>query len=220
MKPLLLLTGVDGSGKSTLAAELRDELARRGERAVVVWAGLRPVLLKPFILAAKFLLVRRHDKFRDYRAHDRVKKAGMRRLRFTHGVYLAVLFIDYLPQVFVKVVLPRMFGRWVICDRYYPDLMLDYIVTAGKPPERLEPLVRFAGRLFPQPRLSYFVTVPPDVALARKTDIPAREYLEERGRYYAALAQSFGYAVVDGTRPPAENCRRILTDLSRLGIRP
>ncbi|HDL85786.1 MAG TPA: hypothetical protein ENH11_05635, partial [Candidatus Acetothermia bacterium] len=73
---IITLMGIDGCGKSSLAGLLQTELTKRGHKSVVAWATLEPVILRPFIWAAKRIMVRRHDKFADYRAHDSAKKSG------------------------------------------------------------------------------------------------------------------------------------------------
>jgi len=216
MGKIISLMGIDGCGKSSLAAMLQKELERNGQKAVVTWATLRPVLLRPFILAAKFLLVRKHNKFDNYEAHITAKKKGMSKLAFAHGIYFFVMFIDYLPQAFYKVTLPRMLGRVVICDRYYYDLMLDYAITVSAKPEKMLALLRFASSFLPTPDLHYFVSVPPEVSFSRKTDIPSLEYLQERSSLYQAMADDQNLPVLDGTLPLEENCRRIMADFKKL----
>ena len=216
MSNIVLLMGVDGSGKSSLTSMLHKELEKKGVRAVVVWASLRPILMKPFILAAKYFMVRKHNKFDDWGKHIEAKRKGMKKLAWTRHLYLLVTFIDYLPQVFFKIYLLRLMGKLVICDRYYHDLVLDYGIITQASDERTDAILRYASMIFPNPDLSYFVSVPSSVALSRKTDIPAQEYLEERAVVYNRFARNIGARVLDGTKPLEENCNLILSDIERL----
>lgn len=216
MSHIVMLMGVDGSGKSSLTNMLHEELEKRGVRSVVVWATLRPVLMKPFILAAKFLLVRKHNKFEDYTKHIKAKREGMRKLSWTRHIYLFVILIDYLPQVLFKVYLPKLTGKLVICDRYYHDLVLDYGITTQATMEKILTLLSYARAIFPEPDLHYLVSVPSAVALSRKSDIPSAEYLEERAEVYNRFAEFLGSQVLDGTKPLDENCNRILSDVLRM----
>lgn len=213
---IIALSGFDGCGKSTMATALKEKLRAQGQPAVTRWATLRPVLLKPAILAAKWLLVRGRDKFQDYSAHMAAKTTGMRKLSWTHEILLLIMLVDYIPQFFGKVVLSRWIGRHVICDRYYHDLMLDYTLLVNGDTRKMHRLIRLGARLFPRPDLHYFVDVPVDVALARKNDIPSRDYLIERQLYYSEMAKEQTLAPLSGTRPIDENVELILSDLRRV----
>lgn len=205
--------GIDGSGKSSLAKDLQHALKEQNQRSTIVWACLRPVLLRPFILLAKHFLVKGHDKFENYDKHIEVKRDGMKRLSWTHGIYFAVMILDYYPQVFYKVICQRLLGKHVICDRYYHDLMLDYCAHINADSSRVLKLVRFSERLFPKPDFLYFVSIPCEIALQRKSDIPAISYLEERSRHYGEIASEFNSHILDGTKPLIENTRTIMTDM-------
>ena len=209
--------GVDGSGKSTLAKAVAAEMEARGEKVVVVWGALRPVLMRPFIKAAKFLLVRRHDKFADYEKHIEAKKSGMRRLSWTNVFSFWMVLIDYWPQVIYKIYIPRLTGYHVICDRYYHDLMIDYGITTNASLSRIQKLIGVARRMFMNPDIAYYLSVTSDVAISRKDDIPHVGYLEERIEYYDAVASSLGIQVLDGSASIDENRSRIMGDIDRLG---
>lgn len=214
---VISLMGIDGCGKSTLSRALAEELRQRGEPAIATWAMLRPFLLRPLIAAAKFLLVRKAPKSEDYHAHIAAKRAGMDRLKFAHAIYLAVMVIDYLPQAWWKVGLPRLLGRHVICDRYYHDMALDYAITVNGDSARMMRVLRLLQRLVPRTDLHYYVDVPPEVAFARKDDVPSVAYLVERAGFYRAMASELALPGLDGRAAPAENGRRIIEDMKRVG---
>lgn len=216
MSHIILLIGVDGSGKSTLSEMLRSELEKRGQEASLVWASHRPFLLKPFIVAAKFLLVRKHDKFENWDKHIEAKKSGMKRLAFLRPVYFAVTVVDYVPQVLWKVWWPRLRGKIVICDRYYHDLVLDFGVTSVLPIDSTLRILRWADRWFPRPDLLYWVNVPAAVAFSRKTDIPSTAYLEERAEIYRRFVEVLDARTIDGTLPLQVNLERLVGDVLAL----
>ena len=212
MSHVILLVGVDGSGKSTLSTMLKNELDRRGIKNSLVWASHRPFLLKPFIVIAKYLLVRKHDKFEDWDKHIAAKKSGMRKLAFLRPLYFLVTLIDYVPQVIWKVWLPRLRGKVVICDRYYHDLVLDFGVTSVLPIESTIRMLRWADACFPRPDLLYWIDVPADVAYARKSDIPSPAYLQERAEIYRRFIEVLRGQTLDGTRSLSANLDRLVAD--------
>ena len=156
------------------------------------------------------------DKFDDWDAHIEAKREGMSKLSWTRYIYLLVTLVDYLPQVFFKVYLPKLTGKLVICDRYYHDLVLDYGITTLSKNDRTIKLLQYANKIFPNPDLHYLVSVPASVALSRKTDIPSLAYLEERAEIYDLFADYMGSCVLDGTKPLEESCNRIYSDTIRM----
>lgn len=214
MSKVIVLMGIDGSGKSTLSRALQAELQARGIPAVARWATLRPVLMLPVIKLAKALLVRKAPKAVDYEAHIAAKRSGMDKLRFAHNLYFVLMTLDYLPQAWWKVGLPRLLGKQVICDRYVHDLALDFAITINGDPARMMRALLVLERLVPRADHHYFVSVPPEVALARKDDVPSIGYLQERDRFYRAMSQSLALQVLDGTAEVPANCARLLRDLN------
>lgn len=208
--------GIDGCGKSTLSRALSAHLAERGEPAVARWAMLRPFLLQPLIKLAKFLLVRKAPKNHDYEAHIAAKRSGMNKLRFAHSIFFAVMVLDYLPQAWWKVGLPRLMGKHVVCDRYYHDMALDFAITVNGDVKRMMRVLRFLERLVPATDLHYFVRVPPEVAFARKDDVPSIRYLQERDAFYRAMAAELRLPEIDGQAPVDVNCFRITDDMTRI----
>lgn len=214
MGRVVTLMGIDGCGKSTLSRALQAELAARGVPAVARWATLRPVLLRPLIAAAKFLLVRKAPKSVDYEAHMAAKRKGMGKLRFAHGIYFWVTVLDYLPQAWWKVGIPRLLGKVVICDRYYQDLALDYAIAVNGDTDRMLRALKILAKVSPAPDLEYFVDIAPEIAFARKDDVPSIAYLEERDRFYRALASASAAKTLAGDAPVEANCARLLGDLN------
>lgn len=217
MRYIISLIGVDGSGKSSLGRLVCEELNKKGKPTVYVWAALRPVLMKPFIKAAKYLLVRKHSKFDDYNKHMEAKNKGMKKLKWTHGIYFWVMMLDYLPQVIYKIIIPRMMGKNIICDRYYHDLMLDYCAHINAPIERALKLTSSISRFLPKPDLVYTITVPAEVAMQRKDDIPSLEYLAARSTVYNKINDLVNGITLDGTLALELNCNTIINDIDNLG---
>jgi thymidylate kinase len=198
---LIYLLGADGSGKTTVAEHMEQHL-RAGNRSVYrVWAALRPVILLPIIKVAKFLFVRKHNKFDNYSEHIKAKKEGLRRFRFFLKPLFYLSLLDYYPQYLWKVVRIGTKHDYLICDRYYVDLIMDQAITEGAGPERVTDWMRRYGHFFRTPDLALYLRTSPEVAIKRKTDIPSEAYLQERRRYYDAVAEALRAHVIDGDQP-------------------
>ncbi|MFK5891817.1 MAG: hypothetical protein QM504_01190 [Pseudomonadota bacterium] len=215
---IISIMGIDGCGKSTLSTPLKNSIIDKGKPAILTWATLKPVLLKPVIKITKFLFVRKHNKFDDYDKHIKAKKAGVNKLKFTHKIYFIIMLIDYLPQVLFKVVIPKLTGKYVICDRYYYDLIIDYAITISLPADKILPYIKFVEYFVPTPDLQYYLYVTPETSFSRKDDIPSIEYLEERKFYYDFLAKESNITHLDGNNSSDDNCQIIIDELNKRNL--
>lgn len=210
--------GIDGCGKSTLSVPLRDKIGAYGKDATITWATLKPFLLIPIIKLTKFLFVRKHNKFDDYSKHIEAKKAGVNKLKFTHKIYFIIMLIDYIPQAIYKVTIPKLLGKYVICDRYYHDLIIDYAITISLAAEKINPYIKIVELFIPKPDFQYYLHVSPEVSLSRKDDIPSISYLEERKHYYDYLANDLKIDLLAGEDSTDVNCQHIINDLDKRNL--
>lgn len=202
---LVCFTGIDGAGKTTLAKKLAGSLKREGIKAEYVYARYIPWLLKPFMLLGERLFLRGLDPFADYAAYSRTKKRATRQRSFLSFAYQVLLMADYLLQILVKVGLPTLRGRNVICDRYvYDTLINDLAIDFSYSRQRLDTALDWWMRVLPKPCLVVLVDVPEEVAYHRKSDIPSIDYVKERRPLYKHMAQRLGMFVLDGLEEPGK----------------
>ena len=198
---LIYLLGVDGSGKTTVAEYLEQYLRAENRTVLCVWATLRPVILWPIIKLAKFLLVRKHNKFDNYAEHNKVKREGVRRFRFLLKPLFYLSFLDYYPQYLWKIVRTGAKSDDLICDRYYVDMLMERAIMQGIRPECFPDWIVHYGRFFRTPDLALYLRTSPEVAIKRKKDIPSEEYLTERTLYYDSVAGLLRAHIIDGDQP-------------------
>ncbi|MDH5644421.1 MAG: hypothetical protein OEZ01_00345 [Candidatus Heimdallarchaeota archaeon] len=214
-KRLIVLTGVDGSGKTTLIKRVSSQLQQQDVRLQIVWCGFRPFLTLPIIRIAKLIMLRRHDKFADYKGHREARNRGMKRAKFANGVLLFILMLDYYPVIFVRVIIPVLMGRTVICDRYYFDILLYYSVITNQKTEYLSELVQKLSFLFPNPELCFFIKITPEEAIRRKEDVPSTEYIAERIMYYEQMLKVVDCRCLDGEESVDNNTNKIISEINR-----
>jgi thymidylate kinase len=221
---LIYLLGTDGSGKTTVAAHIVQIFRAKNRTVQCVWATLRPVILWPIIKVAKFLFVRKHNKFDNYQEHIKVKGEALQRFSFFFKPLFYLSLLDYYPQYLWKVVRMSWKNDYLICDRYYIDLIIDRAILEGAGLERVTDWLHWYGRFFRSPDLVFYLRTSPEVAIQRKTDIPSEEYLQERGRYYDFLTELLRAHVIDGDQPLQTVLARVqecIDDLDRrLGSLP
>ena len=197
-------TGIDGSGKTTLARAMTERMNSSGLKYEYVYNRLTPFLLQPFILIGHKLFLRGKDINENYAEYSDTKKRVIRNNPLSH-VYQWLLLLDYSIQVFVKVSVPLMRGRNIVCDRYvYDTLATDLAIDFSYSDKNIEQTLKRFFRLFPKPDLTFLVDVPEELACQRKTDVPSIEYLRERRQVYLKIARQYGMTVLDGSKSLAE----------------
>lgn len=199
---LVCITGIDGTGKSTLARNTVAALAGRGVPATYIYGRTYPVLSRALMAAGRLLMLRGKDQWRDYGTYHTSKKQTMRNPLLA-GCYTATILIDYYIQIWLKL-LPHLFSnRTVVSDRYvYDTVISDLAVHLNYSVEQATAVVERALRLVPLPALTVLITIPAEVAFARKDDVPHIDYLTERQQFYVALKDRPEVLPLDGEATP------------------
>jgi thymidylate kinase len=202
-REFICLMGIDGSGKTTQARSLVDRLNRGGTPARYVWCRWQPFFMKPFQLVGRALLQRRGVSPEHYQEFT-ASKQRLLRGRFLAHLWLSASLLDYwIVQVFPKIILGKVNGKCLVCDRYLYDTLIDQSInlrlSAENGPRLLShPLVR----IFPRPTCTILIDLDPEIAFDRKNDVDDVDYLRDRRHRYFCFAQQLGAVVVDGNASP------------------
>ena len=202
----ILITGLDGSGKTTQAQRLLAETAA-GSRFRYVWARWEPYLTRPLMAAGRRRIGGRPsgERPQDDAGHaDFVgRKQRLFRRRTLRALWTSVVLLEYLAQIWSRM-LPAVWRRQhVLCDRALPDLWVDLAMNYGGETQRLHELARHPlCRLFPRLDLVVLLVVPPEVGFDRKRDGTPLAYLRAREPLYAELAQLLPLRQVDAAASP------------------
>jgi dTMP kinase len=193
-KVLACFVGIDGSGKTTVAKALDASLRQAGISSTYIWCGWRGFeswLFKPFAALTKNAMIKRGNERGVASAHERIP------------FFDYLTWLDYFVRVCPALVASSLTRTILIVDRYVYDVIqeLHGEDTASRR------MVTWLMRLFPQPTVIFYVKVPPEVAYARKDDIPSLEFLyrseEEKQKLLKELYAN-RVIVLDGTRTVQE----------------
>lgn len=196
---LISISGIDGSGKTTLSNEIVREMKKLGVSCKYVWGGLDPKFTR-FLMYLGRKLLRKRVACKDYGVYSRIKMEEIRRRKFLARIYYNLVLIEYELLIFLKVWIYLKLGRTVVCDRYVFDVVCSNLAPdLGYAGEDATLEIRKMLKKLPKPDLAFLIDLPEEVALARKNDIPSKEYLKERRRLYLEVAQNFNMEVLDGT---------------------
>ncbi len=198
-----VILGPDGSGKSTLLTELIPRCASFGRNSDLhhLWPNISGSNNSVEIVTDP------HGK----------EPRGM----FTSVVKLFFLIARYNVGWVKSVFWPYRCSSMIWFDRYYHDILADPLrYRMGAPLW----LVRLVGKFIPKPDLFLVLDVVPEVARARKTEVPEEES-QRQFHAYRALAEELPNAVlIDANGTPegvASACERAVVEAmaKRLEIR-
>lgn len=198
---LICLTGIDGSGKTTLGKKITAFLQDRGLPALYVYSRFsRPIIFKPVQLVAQKIFLTDNSR-RPYSALTDHKRSLFDRHPVLKRIFMAVLLLDYCAQLSVKVTVPVIRHKIVVCDRYiYDTLISDMAVDMNLSNDETHQLTDKCLKLVPKPSISFLLDVDEQTAFLRKTDTSSVEYLKDRRAKYVELANHYDMHVLDANR--------------------
>ena len=184
---IICIIGIDGAGKTTLAHNLVEALQSQGHEAVYLYGRTIPIISRFLMFLGRVSILHRYDPWEDYPRYNAYKKQTMsnRLLRF---VYTIAIFMDYLSQIWIKLLLHFGRNRTVVLDRYiYDTVISDLAVHLNYTNAQTKKTIDRGLQVLPKPKFSFLVDLPEEVAFSRKDDMPHIEYLIERRGWYLDL---------------------------------
>lgn len=213
---LICFTGVDGGGKTTLAKSLQASLSKRGLKSIYVYSRMKAILSKPVGVLGRIFLLRGRNYYRDYKGYSSAK-SKIFRSGFLSTAYRNLLFADYLIQLFFKVRLPLALGYVVVGDRYLYDMVIiDLALDLNYSADRASRTVESAFSVVPRPDLVFLIDVPEETAYARKTDVPALDYLTRVRGFFLEIGARQEMVKLDGSQPLASVQAAVEEEVSKL----
>lgn len=209
-KIFVTFMGMDGSGKTTQAMNLAKTMRNYGIMVKYIWIGWVPTILKPVTELGKLFLNKRMNvNTTDYREFTAAKK-NLFKNHFLAVMWMYYVVFDYALQIFIKISIPLLFGRSIICDRYIYDILINLCTRYGLPEyDVFRILKNRIMALFPKPTFIFFLDVPEKVAFERKGDIPTLGYLIEHRKLYLKLADILGIMRIESSGDPEKIHHRI-----------
>jgi thymidylate kinase len=199
---LICFIGMDGAGKTTLTVETARRLRDRGIRVARVYGRMVPVISRLLMVVGRSIFLRKHDTWQDYPNYVEHKKRVLRNPLLSR-FHEASIWLDYLPQAFLKITLPLSLGLTVVCDRYLFDTVIgDLAVHLSYDNERVRRLLDSSFRFLPRPDRVFFIDLPEEIAIQRKDDVPHTAYLRERREFYLHISELYPMSKLDGQENP------------------
>lgn len=216
---LITFSGVDGSGKSAHAQALLNALHRCDIRTSYVWTrgGSSPLASALAGLGRRLLGARRAGgSTQDERARGR---RAMTRNPLVRAGWTWLVTLDLFLQYTLRVRLPLLIGRVVVCDRYVYDALADLATDTGRPAGLLQ---RLLVALSPQPsillrpeavtgvragsqtRAAFLLNLPLADLQARRGGELSDDLLAASTRTYQQVSRRYDLLAIDNARSFAE----------------
>lgn len=197
----ICFTGIDGSGKTTLSKELVSLLRTNGIKSLYIHNRYVPLILRPFMIGARALFVRKKDAFKDYRGYSDTKKGALDRHPFLSSLFINMLLFDYFLQILFKIKFPLMRDKNIVCDRYIFDtITTDLAVDLKYSDEKVKAMLKKLFYLIPKPDMVFLVDISEEIAFRRKDDVPSIDYLRDRRKIYLRMGKEYGMTILDGSK--------------------
>jgi thymidylate kinase len=191
---LISFTGPDGSGKTVHAQNLEKSLIICALKSKYYWNRTATSGFIRFFSTIIKRLKHQAPKEKETKpgAAGRVERLHNPLLRFV-WTYLAAA--DMVWSYVLKVRLPMLSGKIVVCDRYVFDAAAE--MECSLPPhDRLNRLaIKLMLALSPKPAIAYYLDVPDKVCAERKAEDTDPDYLRRQREAYDKLIKRYNLRV-------------------------
>ena len=217
----IVIMGIDGSGKSSIIKRLLDN--NREKKFYYVWLRYRPTLLGPLykILKKKETKIFKKEAGggseleKSYQNRSQWKKKLFKN-QFVKGIWGGLTFADYLVQYYGSVMGAVFRKENMLMDRSYIDYFVERGINFHHTEEQIWHTIQKNKFWFLKEDRVIYLKVSPEIAYARKEDIPNLEFLEDRYRMYEYIAKKDGWFTVNNEQDMEKTLKTIQGELDQI----
>jgi dTMP kinase len=210
----ICFVGIDGSGKTTLAQKVTSFLNNNSIPASYVYGRFQLVLTKPIVVIANKIFLKRENISTNYNTYSNKKKKLFKKNKLISSIYRNALLFDYFIQLIIKIKIPLICGKNIVCDRYIFDTIItDMAIDMNFSTAEMKHLIDTCLLLLPKPDITFIVDVNEEIAFSRKSDVPNINYLKDRRRLYLEIGNYYNMIKLNGNEKADDvysNCTRRL----------
>ncbi len=212
---ILYFTGIDGSGKSTLVDDIQKHLIDNKVETLRIWARYSPRFSKMIVNIAKKKAVNHTGNYNtiseeEYSRWQSFKKR-LGRNKIIRDLIFTFFYLDYYFQILsVQAKIKKNKNKVILIDRFVIDFLADQMVNFGDLSGTgiFRRIIKISNSF----DAVFFISVKPDVALKRKSDIPGKEYLIERDIVFREIFKELDRGhIIDNNGPRDLAIREIMS---------
>jgi thymidylate kinase len=194
---VICIIGPDGTGKTTQVKMLIKYLKENGYNYEYRWMRFHHFISLPVLALARILGLTEIQQL------PNGKKIGYHHFyksKLISNLYMISLYLDTLLAMVFKIYIPiKIRKKYIICDRFIYDTLVDLIVDL----DNFEILDSMLGRLFlkliPKDCLVIMLLAPYEKIRDRRVDLKYDKSLEKRMGIYNKIAEKFKIKKVDAS---------------------
>lgn len=214
---IITISGIDGSGKSTQLKKLQERLEEQSKNVqsfhVVTFSLINNILWKNKKRKERKHKLQQNENLDQTTIFEQPAKAVTSGNLLTIFGRKIILLIDIIRFKFFTRRLQQRKIDYLLSDRYFYDQIINILYLSYKKaiiqeianPQgkkidiKLSPLLKLSNKLIPKPANSFFVDVPPKIALERDRDIEqGKEYLVIKRVLYKKFLDQWDIKLIDG----------------------
>lgn len=208
---IVVFSGLDGAGKSTQIDLLQRYLDEQGQATIYLWT--RGGYTRLFLVLKDIARWASRGKVVPTSGHSGQRTQAFRR-PLIRRLWLVLAILDLSLVYIAQLRWWRSRGKFVLCDRYLWDTLLDFQLNF--PQEQVERwwLWRLLQYLAPRPDAAFLLTIPVAESLRRSQlkqepfpDTP--DTLHRRYHLYQQFVTQKHWLVLNGLRPTHELANEI-----------
>jgi len=189
----IYICGCDGTGKTTLAQLTTAEFKKEGIHPIRLW------LRFPFFFSIPFLVYARKQKYSKIEVFGNVSYGYW---EFQHSFVLREIFpwfyfLDAFFAAVLKVFLPLLFGKTIVCERFVLDMLIDVCVSQGDFSFAHHPPGIFFSKLLPRNTYIKMIDLDYETILQRRPTLAHDHSLSQRLAYYRQLASQLNIETIE-----------------------
>jgi len=197
---LIVISGIDGSGKTTQCEILKTVLQKCDLRYKYVWQRANNSVFTRIInFIGKRLFSDQVQKNTEGNAFtpDYINRRNLIKSSSFGFLWKWIILIEISLSYFIKISLPELFGKIIVCDRYFDDIIAELNTLYDQDLSKTT-FYKVFKLLIPQPDLQIVLQVSDDVAHRRqRSNEESLMFLNEMNKYYKELIKSKNHYNID-----------------------
>lgn len=190
----ICITGIDGVGKTTHVNLILEHLRNKGIKCEYKWLRFHHLISLPLLA---FCRLAGYTRVSTLGGTQKCSYHEFYRSGLISFVYPWILLMDTVLFATVKVYIPMLSGKTIVCDRFVYDTLIDVAVATRDHAIYDKAVGKLFLKLIPENARIIMLNLDKDIVLFRRKELEDDITFDERYELYRSFSEEFGIRVVD-----------------------